>query len=149
MASITRQRALEASPPAVWAVLADFGAISAWAPGVDHSCVLEHGDDVTAVGTTRRIQVGRDTMVERITESSPPQLLAYDIEGLPPRLGRVSNRWLTTSDGTGTLVTLTTTVQIGRNPLAWAAEHAACRFIARSSDALLAGLATRVEGSPP
>lgn len=128
-------------------MLADFGAISAWASAVDHSCLLEHGDDATAVGTTRRVQVGRDTVVERITESSPPDVLAYDIEGLPPRLGRVSNRWALTPSGTATLVTLTTTVQIGRNPLAWAAEHAACRFLARTSDDLLAGLAARVEGS--
>ena len=129
-------------------MLADFGAISAWAPSVDHSCLLEHGDDVTALGTTRRVQVGRDTVVERITENSPPGVLAYDIEGLPARLGRVSNRWGLAPSGTATLVTLTTTVQIGRNPLAWAAEHAACRFLARTSDDLLAGLATRVEGSP-
>lgn len=130
-------------------MLADFGAISAWASAVDHSCLLEHGDDATAVGTTRRVQVGRDTVVERITESSPPDVLAYDIEGLPSRLGRVSNRWALTPSGTATLVTLTTTVQIGRNPLAWAAEHAACRFLARTSDDLLAGLAARVEGSRP
>lgn len=130
-------------------MLADFGAISAWASAVDHSCLLEHGDDATAVGTTRRVQVGRDTVVERITESSPPDVLAYDIEGLPSRLGRVSNRWVLDPSGTATLVTLTTTVQIGRNPLAWAAEHAACRFLARTSDDLLAGLAARVEGSRP
>lgn len=130
-------------------MLADFGAISAWASAVDHSCLLEHGDDATAVGTTRRVQVGRDTVVERITESSPPDVLAYDIEGLPSRLGRVSNRWVLDPSDAATVVTLTTTVQIGRNPLAWAAEQAACRFIARTSDDLLAGLAARVEGSRP
>jgi hypothetical protein len=65
----------------VWDVLADFGSISSWAANVDHSCVLEHGPTGTDVGTSRRIQVGRDTLVERITEFDQPVALAYTIEG--------------------------------------------------------------------
>ena len=77
----------------MWDVLADFGAISSWAANVDHSCLLEHGPTGTAVGTSRRVQVGRDTLVERITEFDRTGALAYDIEGLPRRLRRVANRW--------------------------------------------------------
>ena len=128
-------------------MLADFGSISAWASNVDHSCLLEHGDDPAAVGTSRRVQVGRDTLVERITDSVASTTLRYSIEGLPRPLGRVANRWTITPFGDSTAVTLTSTVDIGGNPLARVAEKAACRFMAKQSDVMLAGLARRVEGS--
>ena len=128
-------------------MLADFGSISAWASNVDHSCLLEHGDDPAAVGTSRRVQVGRDTLVERITDSVAPTTLRYSIEGLPRPLGRVANRWTITPFGDSTAVTLTSTVDIGGNPLARVAEKAACRFMAKQSDVMLAGLARQVEES--
>lgn len=145
MATITRTRTVAAPAERVWAVLADFGAISSWAPNVDHSCLLDHGGDASAVGTTRRVQVGRNALVERITESAQPTVLAYAIEGLPRRLGRVANRWDVTSAGGGTDVTLTTTVEIAANPIARIAERALCRFMATQSDTMLTGLAQRVE----
>ena len=58
---------------------------SSWADNVDHSCILTSGADGTPIGTARRVQVKRDTLVERITEFDPPHVLAYDIEGLPRR----------------------------------------------------------------
>ena len=147
VAQISRSRSVAASPNQVWDVLADFGSISSWAANVDHSCVLEHGPTGTDVGTSRRIQVGRDTLVERITEFDQPVALAYTIEGLPRRLRRVTNRWsLTPVSATSTQVTLTTTVDIGANPVAQLAERALCRFMSKQSDAMLDGLAARVEG---
>lgn len=158
VAQISRSRTVAVPPQRVWEVLADFGALSSWADNVDHSCLLEHGD-APAVGTSRRVQVGRDTLVERITEINAPDALAYDIEGLPRRVHRVSNRWTLqpvpgslrscppgSPHGTSTGVTLTTTVEIGANPVAGLAERALCRFMARQSDTMLAGLATRLEG---
>ncbi len=148
MAQISRSRIVSASPEAVWAVLSDFGAISAWAGNVDHSCLLEHGPDGPAVGTTRRVQVGRDALVERITEFIPPASLGYDIEGLPRRLRRVTNRWTLAPAGSGaTEVTLTSTVDIGSNPVAGLAERAMCRFMSKQSESMLSGLAERVKGS--
>lgn len=148
VARISRSRVIAASPTAVWDVLADFGAISAWAKNVDHSCVLEHGSDGSSVGTSRRVQVGRDALVERITEFIPPASLAYDIEGLPRRLRKVANRWtLAAAPDGATEVTLTSNVEIGANPVAGLAERAMCRFMSRQSDVMLAGLAARVEGS--
>ena len=148
VASISRSKTIAASPAAVWDVLADFGALSSWARNVDHSCLLEHDADGAAVGTSRRVQVGRDTLVERITECRAPATLAYDIEGLPRRLRRVTNRWTLTPAGANTDVMLTSTVDIGDNPVADLAERAMCRYLARQSDTMLAGLATRLEGSP-
>lgn len=148
VAAISRSRIIAASPRAVWDVLADFGALSSWAGNVDHSCLLEHGADGTGVGTSRRVQVGRDTLVERITEFDAPYALAYAIEGLPRRLRRVSNRWsLAPAGPDSTAVTLTSTVHIGTNPAAALAERAMCRFMSKQSDAMLTGLAARLEGS--
>ncbi|MGY4712789.1 SRPBCC family protein [Mycolicibacterium sp. CBM1] len=146
MSDIRRTRTIAAEPQAIWAVLADFGAIGSWADNVDHSCLLQHGAE-PGIGTTRRVQVGRDTLVERITDFEPPTTLGYAIEGLPRRLG-ASNRWTLVPVTSGyTAVTVTSAVRVGGNPLAALVERAVCRFMAKQSDAMLAGLARRVESS--
>lgn len=149
MADISRSRTVAARPQAVWEVLADFGALSSWADGViDHSCVLNHGPDGGPMGTTRRVQVGPHALVERITEFDPPATLAYDIEGLPTRLRRVGNRWTLRPLGAGTgqtSVALISTVEVGSGRPARMAEWVALRVLAKQSDALLAGLARRLE----
>ena len=91
VADIDRSRTVAADPQQVWDVLADFGSISSWADNLDHSCILNHGSD--PVGTTRRVQIGRDALVERIIEFDPTWALAYEVEGLPKRLRRFTNRW--------------------------------------------------------
>ena len=147
MATKSRTRTVTAAPQVVWDVLADFGSLSSWARNVDHSCLLEHGPDGVGVGTSRRVQVGRNALVERVTDCTPPTCLGYDIEGLPRRLHRVSNCWTLTPTAQGfTAVTLTTTVEVGTNPVAQVAEQALCRLMTKQSDVMLAGLAERVEG---
>lgn len=138
---------MAAAPQAVWDVLADFGALSSWARNVDHSCLLEHGADGVGVGTSRRVQVGRNTLVEKVTDCVPATTLGYNIEGLPSRVRRVANCWTLEPTTQGfTAVTLTTTVDVGTNPMAHLAERAMCRLMTRQSDVMLAGLAERVEG---
>lgn len=148
MADIQRTRIIAARVQEVWDVLADFGAIVSWADNVDHSCILTSGPGGAPVGTTRRVQVNRDTLVERIIEFDPPRALAYDIEGLPRLLRRVTNRWtLVASTGDSTVVTLTSTVEIGPRPPQKLAERVVCRVVARQSDSMLAGLANRLENA--
>jgi ribosome-associated toxin RatA of RatAB toxin-antitoxin module len=116
VADIDRSRTIAVDPKEVWDVIADFGSISSWADNIDHSCILNHGSE--PVGTTRRVQIGRNALVERITEFDTARALAYDVEGLPKRLRRFNNRWSLqpTHDGK-TVVTLTSTVEIGSGPL--------------------------------
>jgi hypothetical protein len=148
VADIHRSRSIAARSQEIWDVLADFGSISSWADNVDHSCVLFSGADGTPVGTARRVQIKRDTFVERITEFDPPHALAYDVEGLPRRLRRVTNRWtLAARAGDSTAVTLTRSVEIGSRPAQKLAERVLCRFLARQSDVMLAGLANRLENA--
>jgi hypothetical protein len=145
VADIDRTRSITATPNEIWDVLADFGAISSWADNVDHSCILVRGTE--PAGTTRRVQVGRDALVERIAEFDPPHTLAYDIEGLPKRLRRVTNRWTLRPAGRSSVVILTSTVEIGSRPDQQLAERVLCRVLARQSDAMLAGLAKRMESA--
>lgn len=131
----------------MWDTLADFGSLSSWARNVDHSCLLEHAADGVGVGTSRRVQVGRNTVVERVTDCLAPTTLAYNIEGLPRRLHRVANCWSLAPTAQGfTAVTLTTTVEVGANPVAHIAERAMVRLLSKQSLEMLAGLAQRVEG---
>jgi len=148
VAEIQRTRVIAARPQGIWDVLADFGSISSWAGNVDHSCILFSGADGGHVGTSRRVQVKRDALVERIIEFDPPRALAYEIEGLPRRLRRVTNRWtVEPAAADSTLVTLTSTVEIGSGEIQKLAERLLCRFLARQSDAMLAGLANRLENA--
>lgn len=143
MADIYRSRTVAAEPKEVWDVLADFGSISSWADNIDHSCILNHGDPV---GTTRRVQIGRNALVERITEFDPTWTLAYDVEGLPRRVRRFNNRWtLRAAQNSTTVVTLTTTIEMGPGPMQTLAERAACRVQLRQTDVMLNGLAKRWE----
>lgn len=144
MADIDRSRRIAADPQAVWDVLADFGSISSWADNIDHSCILNQGSEPT--GTTRRVQIGRNALVETITEFDTTRALAYDVEGLPKRVRRFNNRWSLrpAADG-GTIVTLISTVEIGSGPMHKLAERAVCRVQVRQSDVMLAGLADRLE----
>ena len=146
MAAIDRSRTIAAAPQQVWEVLADFGALSAWVDRVDHSSILVHGAD-GPIGTARRVQMGRNTLVERIVEFDPRHALAYDIEGLPKRLRKVNNRWTLRPERQSTVVTLTTTIEIGSGRIQQLAERVVCRAITRQSDDLLDGLAKRLENS--
>lgn len=147
MADVSRDRVIDASPEDVWGTLVDYGAIGEWADNVEHSCILERSDD-GMIGLARRVQVGRNALVERIVDHDPPRTLAYDIEGLPPRLRTVRNRWTVTPDGHGrSVVTLVSTVEIGPRPPQRLAERVVARVLARQSDVMLAGLAAHVEES--
>ena len=151
MADIQRTRTIAAPVREIWDVIADFGSISSWAANIDHSCILTCGPDGRPVGTARRVQVKRDALVERITEFDPPHALAYDIEGLPRRLRAVTNRWTLTAAPAGlansTVVTVASTVEIGSRPSHKLAERVLCRFLARQSGVMLAGLANRMENA--
>ncbi len=141
----SRSRVISAQPQPIWDVLADFGELSSWADGIDHSSVLNaHPDNV---GTSRRVQVGRNALVETITVFEPASTLAYDIEGLPRWLGTLENRWTLRPAGGATEVTVTSTVTKGSGPLARLVEGVVGRVMAKQSDAMLAGLARRVGGA--
>ena len=122
----------------VWAVLADFEAISRWAPNVDHSCSTTSTAD--GVGATRRIQSGRNTLLETLTEWGPERVLAYSIAGLPPVVRSVTNTWRLDDLGAVTEVTLTSTIDTGPRPPQMVVGRVVGRVLAKASRQMLDGL---------
>ena len=144
VAHISRARTLGADPQTIWDVLADFGTISTWADGVEHSCLLRAAAE--PVGLTRRVQMGGIVLTERIIEFDHPGALAYDIEGLPSFAGRVRNRWdLHPLSEQSTEVSLTTSVDIGSRLPRRLVERLVCQVSGKMSDGLLTGLARHLE----
>ena len=148
MIHVSRTTTVDADLTAVWDTLADFGAISRWAPNVDHSCLLVHmpasADETSDLtGVTRRIQTGRTVLVERLTAWSPPARLAYRIEGLPPVLRSVTNEWelapVTGARGR-TNVTVTSHVDAGPRPPQQLIARVAAKRLAGASEEMLQGL---------
>ena len=147
MTAIERTTTIDASPEAIWAILADFGAISRWAPNVDHSWALAEPGD----GAARRIQAGRLTVIEHVIKWQPPSTLAYTIEGLPPVVRRVVNEWALSAGGDSTsasssTVTLTTTVDAGPRPAQRLIARIVAKRLGAASDQMLAGLAAHLAG---
>ncbi len=147
MSVVERSVTLDAAPSEVWSVLSNFGDISAWAPNVDHSCLLT--EQYTDVGTARRIQAKRTTLVETVTEWTAPNLhvpgvLSYTLAGLPKVIRSAANMWRLTPAGAGTAVTLTTTVDAGSRPPQKLVARIVARKLASASDEMLAGLAAHL-----
>ena len=144
---VVEQSILARPPDEVWAVLADFGGISRWAPNVDHSCLTTERDE--GEGTVRRIQVGRNAFLERVVAWEPGTRLAYRIEGLPQVVKSVTNTWELVGAGTTTTVTLTSRIDTGPRPPQQLIARVLGRVLAKTSRQMLAGLTTHLEETAP
>ena len=142
MAVVERTALIDATPAQVWAVLADFAAISRWASNVDHSCLLT--EQSSGVGAVRRIQSGGVTVVETVESWEPDVSVSYRITGLPPVIKRVTNSWQLLAADTQTRVMLTTQIDAGSRPPQRLIAKAVGRKLAEASDQMLAGLAEAV-----
>ena len=143
MAEILETTTIARSPNDVWSVLADFGGIGRWAPNVEHSCLAaEQGD---GVGAVRRVQVGRNALLERVVEWQPGHKLAYVIEGLPPVVRSVTNTWELEGSGAATTVTLTSRIDTGPRPPQQVVARLFGRVLGKASQEMLAGLKTHLE----
>ena len=143
MTTITRTRDLPAPPSTVWATLADFDALALWADDIDHSSLTT--DQREGVGTTRRVQMGQITLIERVIAWEPDHRLAYEIEGLLPIVQRATNTWTLTPTADGTLVSLATRVDTGKRPDKALIGAGIARKMAEASDMMLDGLVNHLE----
>ncbi len=135
---IVRALRIDRSAADVWDVLADFGAIGGWAPNVDHSCLTS--TETEGPGAVRRIQTGRNTLLERVIEWEPEKRLAYSIEGLPSAIGKVTNSWELADSGKSTNVRLTSTIDAGPRPPQKLVARVVGRVLAKASGQMLQGL---------
>ncbi len=147
MSRLERSITVNAPPERVWEVLADFGDIADWVPVIQHSCLLS--DQTERVGAVRRVQIARQTLVERVVSWKPRRELAYDIEGLPPVVGTARNTWRLTGVGDNTDVTLTTELKPGRNPVKRFIAQKVLDRMALASEVMLAGLAATASTPEP
>ncbi len=143
MAEIVETTNIKGSPDQVWAVLGDFGGISRWAPNVDHSSLTT--EQPTGVGCVRRVQAGRNALLERVVDWQEPQRVSYTIEGLPPVVRSAINTWALEAHGDSTTVTLTTQLDTGPRPPQRLVARALGKVLAKASREMLAGLKSRVE----
>ena len=143
--TVERSVMVSASPDDVWAVLSDFAVISKWAPNVDHSCLLS--GQAEGVGTVRRIQIDRSTLVETVENWDPGSTLSYRIAGLPPIIKSVTNTWQLEADGDATRVTLTSEVAAGTRPPQQLIAKAVGKRLAGASEQMLDGLTRHLEAA--
>jgi hypothetical protein len=143
MAESTETTTITGSTANVWAALGDFGRISRWAPNVDHSC-LTTGQS-SGVGCERRVQVGRNALLEQIVEWQAGEHLAYSIQGLPPVVRSVVNTWVLDGGGDSTTVTLSTHVDAGPRPPQQVVARVFAKVMAKASREMLAGLKVHIE----
>lgn len=143
MAEIAETVSIARPPEDVWAALADFGGISRWAPGVDHSCLT--AEQREGVGAQRRVQVGRNAFLERVVEWEPGHRLAYLIEGLPPVVRSVTNSWELEGSGHSTTVTLSSRIDTGPRPPQQLVARVVGRALGKASREMLTGLKAHVE----
>ena len=137
MPETTTTLAIPVAAAEVWDALADFGEIVRWAPNVDHSCLMS--SQTSGVGTARRIQAGRRTLVERVVEWQPGERLGYVIEGLPV-VRSLRSTWHLDERGPRTVVSLITAVDAGSRPPQKLAAKALARRLSKVSDRMLEGL---------
>ena len=143
---VSKSTVVDAPSGAVWETLAAFDRIGDWFDGVEHASYLTESTE--GVGCARRVQVGRNVLVERVTVWEPGRALAYTLEGLPPVVGGATNHWTLVPEGERTRVTLTTTVDPGVKPPGRLVARLLARRLATASDGMLAGLAAHHAGAP-
>ena len=143
MSTVERTGLIGAPVDAVWAVLSDFAAISAWAPNVDHSCLMTEQAD--GIGAVRRIQTDRSTILETVENWESGVTLSYRITGLPPVIKSVTNTWRIGASGDSTMVRLTTEIDAGHKPPQQVIAKAVGRRLAATSEQMIAGLTEHVE----
>lgn len=139
MATVQRTEVIDAAPAAVWSLLADFAAISRWAPNVDHSSLMTEQSE--GVGAVRRIQTSGTTVLETVEWWEPGVGLSYAITGLPPVIRSVTNTWRLEPVGAQTDVSLTSEIDAGPRPPQQLVAKAVGRKLGEASDQMLSGLA--------
>ena len=134
---------IAARPHDVWAVLADFGAISSWAPNVDHSCLLTDQAAGSAPPVASRPAARRSSrrwQCGLLPPSTGRVCCRIRSPDCPGSIRSVTNTWHLSLRGDATIVTLTSTVDAGPRPPQKGIARIVSRKLASASDEMIAGL---------
>lgn len=138
MAELTETITVDRPPAEVWEVLAAFERIAKWAPNVQHSSLTT--DRADGVGAVRRVQVGRNALLEEVTEWKPEERFSYAITGLPPVVRSAVNTWQLSPTAGRTEVSLTSDIDAGPRPPQLLVARIIGRAMAKASREMLSGL---------
>ena len=147
MSRLSYQINIDAGQEKVWKVLADFGGVYKYSPGVSSS--HSTSSDKGGVGASRHCDLSpTGSIEERIIEWNEGQsysLEIYDGKGVPPFKKSVATLAIA-PNGHGTVVTATLDYSLKYGPLGALMEALVVkRFLQRGFQALLAGLKHHVE----
>ncbi len=146
MPEITRQVKINTPKEKTWEILADFGAVSNWAPAVTESHITtEAKRGVGAIRIFDHTRMGN--IEEEIVAWEEGSSLSYDfIKGLPMPMKSLNNTWSISAEGDGSVVTLTMDFQMKFGPLgALMAALAVRRMMHKEMGLNLAGLKQYLE----
>jgi len=143
MAEVTETITVDRPPAEVWKVLAAFERLAEWAPNVQHSSLTT--DRADGIGAVRRVQVGRNALLEEVTEWEPEERLSYAITGLPPVVRSAVNTWRLSPTTGGTEIRLTSTVDAGNRPPQLLVARIIGRVMAKASREMLIGLRRQLD----
>ena len=146
MPQLTRQVKINAPKEKTWEILADWGAVSNWAPTITESHTTT--DAKRGVGAIRRCdhtQMGN--IEEEVVAWEEGTSLSYDvIKGLTMPMKSLNNIWSVSGEGADSLVTLTMNFEMKFGPLgALMAALAVRRAMLKEMGINLAGLKQYVE----
>ena len=146
MPRITKELRITASKEQVWDILADFGAVSNWAPNVSEShTTTEAIRGVGAVRVCDHEKMGH--LEERIVAWDEGSSLSYDVtKGLPFPMKSLNNVWSVSDAGDGAVVTLTMDFRMGLGPLGALPALIARPLMRKEMGVNLAGLKQYTEG---
>ncbi len=146
MSSLTRSVVIDAAQDKVWEVLADFGAVSRWAPTITDSAIVgDANEGVGAVRTCTHVKMG--ALEETIVSWTEGEAYSYDVTaGLPFPMKALRNHWSMGERGARTEVTLHMEFSTKVGPLGSLMELMMMkRMMRKEMDLALAGLKYHIE----
>ena len=146
MPEITRQVKINAPKEKTWEILADWGAVSNWAPTITESHITtEAKRGVGAIRSCDHTQMGN--IEEEVVAWEEGISLSYDvIKGLPTPMKSLNNTWSVSGEGADSMVTLTMDFRTRFGPLGALMEMMMLQRMMRKEMGLsLAGLKQYLE----
>ena len=145
MRILTDSVVIQAPIENVWAALADFGDVAAWAPYMRVSHLL--GDQATGVGTRRAMQHELGfRFEERVTEWTEGEGIAFDVRKAPWPMTKVAESWRIEAVDNGVQVTTRVEYDMKLGPAGRLLDAALVRFIVlREMRSGVLGLKAHVE----
>lgn len=148
MRTLIQSTKIKARPETVWAALADFGDVAAWAPYMRVSHLL--GKQASGVGTRRAMQHELGfRFEEEVTAWREGEGYDFDVHRAPWPMKNVKETWTMSVEGNGVLVTTRVDYEMAFGPMGTLLDALLVRFVVmREMRSGVRGLKAYVERLP-